>query len=165
MVSEPPFSILPGCTEEPFGFLKRVRFNASREDLSRCRDTVLYQPGPALVIESRRMTTSCSAFNKPFSFFKDDIGNFGMPFSRFIKCRRYNFCINVPLHICNFFRSFIDKKDDKKCFRMVISNSVCDFLEDNRFNRFLAVQPINPLWPLTNRGEQTMTLVVILASG
>ena len=93
-----------------------------------------------------------TAFYKSFGFFQDDIGDFSMSFSRFIKSGRNNFCIHMTLHIGNFFRPFIDKQDDQVSFRMIICNGIGNFLQDNGFTGFWLCNDQSSL-SFTDRGE------------
>ena len=47
-----------------------------------------------------------------------------MPLRRFIKRRRYDFPFNMPLHIRNLFRPFINQKDNQNYIRQEVARQL-----------------------------------------
>lgn len=63
-------------------------------------------------------------FYKTFCLLKNYFGNLNVSFRRFVECRTDNFRIYIPLHISNFFRTFVYKKHYKVDLGMIAGYAV-----------------------------------------
>ena len=119
--------------EEALGALQGVGIEAAGEYASRLgRDTVVSPADPGDGIEEN--DDIAFAFHKTFCFFKHHLADLHVALRRFVKRGADDLgSFYRALHICHFFRTFINEQNDEIAFRTVRRDGVGKRLKKNRF--------------------------------